>query len=264
MLSTLATMPSIIRFSAAVPSLNSHEIAGVSRGLGVYWGDRCIVGEGMGIGGPLALHDGRAIFPLDSEDLRAEKGSLVRRFHLNGLSDKYVGRGRADFPYRWIRTRLAPLYLKSERFRPIFYYLMAARTLAGVRSRYRRIRAVGRVDVNYRYEANRVRVDVDASSLRAEKYLVANELDGGVFRQLRIGESEIIRKIPPWLEIKHGEAKLEAPELGVSLRFKQLPGCRLFAGREVLGNRLNWTGFSYLPVRGLDRFSYDVVFEIND
>lgn len=261
MLSTLVSVPSLIRFSPYVPSLESHEIAGVSRGLGVYCGGRCIVGEGMGIGGPLALHNGRAIFPLDAQDLYAEEGSLTRRFCLNGLSDKYIGRGRADYPYRWVRTRLAPLYLRSERFRPIFQYLMAARTVVGFKSRYRRIDPVGYVDVRYRYSPNRVTVNVDASSLEGVKYLIANELDGGIFRQLRIGESDIIRKLPPWFEVKHGEAHLEAPGLGVSLHFGQILGCRMFVGREVLGKRLNWTGFSYVPRSEVSRFSYDVVFE---
>ncbi len=252
-----------LEFSDNVPSDVSHEIHGVSRGLGVYYHGQCIVGEGIGIGAPLALFKNRAVFPLHAE--RAQLGgSLVKRYHLNGLSDKYIGKGRADFPYKWVRSKLAPLYRKSPRFRPLFHYLMAVRTVVGIRSRYRRVDAVGRVRITYHYDDHQVKVDVDASDLAGTKFLVANELDGQIFRHLSIDGHVHISRIPPWLEIEGRKASISSPDLGLSFSLAKVPGCRLFAGREVLGRRLNWAGFSYLPEPDVTRFSYEVVFEKND
>ena len=263
MLSVLAPTLAGLQFSGRIPSAASHEIDGVARGLGVYYGGRCIVGEGMGIGAPLALFKSRAVFPLDAENFQAD-GHLLRRFHLNGLSLKYVGRARADIPYKWIRSQLAPLYLRSPLFRPIFNYLMAARTVVGIKSRYRRLRSIGYMDITYEYADNRIRVEVDATHLDAKKFLVANELDGQLFRHLIIDDTAPIMKIPPWLEIEGRDARLIAPELHLSFRLDRVEGCRLFAGRESLGERLNWAGFSYMASADVNRFSYEVVFEKND
>src|SRR3972149_4396258 len=150
MLSLLEPSVAGLQFSSHIPSAALHEIDGVARGLGVCHEGRCIVGEGMGIGAPLALLNGRAIFPLDVENFQSGD-RLTRRFHLNGLSKKYVGNAPVDVPYKRIRSQLAPLYLKSSRFRPFFKYLMTVRSLIGVKSKYRKIRSIGYVDIAYEH-----------------------------------------------------------------------------------------------------------------
>lgn len=260
MLSAIASPLTRLDFSTDVPSTRSHEIDGVARGLGVYQGGRCIVGEGIGIGAPLALVGDRAVFPLDTKTLQSGN-RITRRFYMNGLSLKFIGRVRADVPYKWIRSKLAPLYLKSSAFRPIFNYLMAARTVIGLKSHYRRTKSLGFVDVTYLTGHDRVRVEVDASRLGASKFLIANELDGHLFEHVIVDDSTQITKIPPWLEISGNSAKLVAPSLGFGFRLNHVNRCRLFVGREILGGRLNWAGFSYMPDHDLNNFSYEVVFE---
>ncbi len=263
MLFLLETTVAGLEFSSHIPSAASHEIDGVARGLGVYQEGRCIVGEGIGIGAPLALLNGRAIFPLDVENFQSGD-RLTRRFHLNGLSKKYVGKAPADVPYKWIRSQLAPLYLKSSRFRPFFKYLMTVRSLIGIKSQYRKIRSIGYVDIAYEHGSHEVRVQVDASRLAANKFLVANELNGQLFNRLTINNYVNLTKIPPWLEIGGSEVRLTAPSLRLSFCLRRVEGCKMFAGREVLGKRLNWAGVSYLASPGMSRFGYEVVFKKND
>jgi hypothetical protein len=104
-------------------------------------------------------------------------------------------------------------------------------------------------------------VEVDATRLDAQKFLIANELNGQLFERFIVDDSIHITKIPPWLEVSGNSAKLVAPSLGIGFRLNQVEGCRLFVGREVLGGRLNWAGFSYMPNRDLNSFNYEVVFE---
>ena len=262
MLSALSPTVVGLEFSEHIPSASSHEIDGVARGLGVHYEGVSIVGEGMGIGAPLALLGNKAVFPLDSQRLRSGV-RLTKRFHLNGLSFRYMGAVRAEFPYKWIRTTLAPLYMKSPRFRPIFNYLMAARTVVGIKSHYRKTPSIGHVDVSYSPSNGKVRVEVDASNLRTKRFLVANELDGRLFNRLVVDDATYVSRIPPWLEVTNN-VRLVAPELGLSFRLNRLDGCRLFVGREIVGGRLNWAGGSYMPGGGTNRFSYEVVFEKND
>jgi len=262
MLSQFATAIPSLQFSFIIPSMESHEIDGVARGLGAYFQGSCIVGEGIGIGAPLALKGNRAVFPLDSEILRSGK-KPIKRFYLNSLSQKYVGGLRADFPYKWLRSHLALLYLKSPAFRPVFNYLMAARTAIGIKSHYEKLADCGHVDITYEAEGSEVHVNVDASNLEADRFLVGNELDGRLFTDLLVDDSLRIDRVPPWLEIKGRTAQLLAPKLGLAFTVETQPGCRLFCGREVLGQRLNWAGFSYSPNTGKGRFNYKVVFERN-
>jgi hypothetical protein len=138
---------------------------------------------------------------------------------------------------------------------------MAARTVIGLKSHYRRTKSLGFVDVTYRPNHDRLRVEVDATRLDAQKFLIANELNGQLFERFIMDDSVHITKIPPWLEVSGNSAKLVAPSLGIGFRVNQVDGCRLFVGREVLGGRLNWAGFSYMPDRDLNSFNYEVVFE---
>ncbi|MDJ0270483.1 MAG: hypothetical protein NXY59_08060 [Aigarchaeota archaeon] len=219
-----------------------------------------IEGEGMGIGGVVALCGNRAVFPLTAEEFMLGR-TLIRRYHMNGVSIKFIGRGFVDKPYKKIHSALAPLYVKSRVFRPFYYFLMAARTVANVRSRFVEVRELGYVDVAYRVDGSMVRVEVDASSLRCSRYFVANELSGRLFTKLLVDGRDIGR-IPPWIDLDCDELELFSPTLKLGMKLRRVAGCKLLAGREVLGERLDWAGASYQP--NTRRFSYEVVFKQHD
>lgn len=244
-----------LKFSIRIPSNPIHEIHGVERGLGVFLGSKCIVGEGAGIGMPVALDFRKTVFPGEAE---ITEGELAKRFKLNKVSIKYLGGLRVEQPYRKVRSFLAPLYIKNRVFRPLYFFLMALRTVLGVKSRYESVEEKGYVDVKYGVEGNAVEVRVDASNLRCNKFLIANELSGRLFTKLTIDDLDIER-IPPWMEVRGKELSLISPQLGLSMTIKKPPQCRLFAGREVLGRRLDWAGFSCMP--DTRRFRYRVEFE---
>ena len=244
-----------VRFSFNIPSDPEYEIYGVERGLGVFIGSRSIVGEGAGIGMPLGLDHNKAIFPGKGA---ISRDTLSKRFELNMISVKYLGHVKVEKLYKKTRSLLAPIYLKSKTFRPIYTLLMISRTMLGVKSRYEKIESKGHVDVMYEAGYNHINVNVDASRLRCSKYLIANELSGKLFTKLII-EDEEIDDIPPWVEIRGEEAALISPKLRLMIRIEKPPYCRLFAGREVLGRRLDWAGFSLIP--SVRRFSYHVEFE---
>jgi hypothetical protein len=108
------------------------------RGLNPVLGRLMLIGEGMGVGGVIGVLGRRAVFPLEAETYRAE--TVTRIFKLNGISVKHIANTPIDGLYKFFRTLLAPLYLRSSFFRPAYTLLMAARSLSGVRSRYVRVR----------------------------------------------------------------------------------------------------------------------------
>jgi len=234
-----------------------QEIWGVKRGLGVAVGDVEIVGEGMGIGGVVALR-GDTYFALDSEDLN-DDGRIERRLLLNGSLEKYIGNVKIDRLYKPIWTSLSPLYVSSSFFRPLFKYLMYARNLL-IRTVPKRRVPIGHVELSYRPKEDGV--DVKARWSLDGQVIIANELSGRLFDELRVDGSRV--KLGPWIELRGSEAELRSRRLRLSMIIERVKNAALFCGREVIGRRLDWAGFSYIPTLGTRNLEYSVRFVRND
>ncbi|MEM4303219.1 MAG: hypothetical protein QXQ70_04910 [Candidatus Caldarchaeum sp.] len=235
-----------------------YEIHGVCRGIGLRIGGVHLVGEGMGIGGVIGIAGRKAVFPLKEETANISHNILWKRYYLNGLSIKYWGGVEVEKPYKKLREMLSPLYIRHSGFRPFYTLLMAGRTLAGLKSRYIAIDPVGTVETRYKIDGNSVDVEVSVDSPRDVVILVANELSGRLFTAMEIGGR--IRGVPPWLEVRM-PVRFIAPSIRLSMALEPVDGCRMFVGREVLGNRLDWAGASYQLSKDVDKLCYRVVFD---
>ncbi|GBC68673.1 hypothetical protein HRbin01_00356 [archaeon HR01] len=219
-----------------------HEIHGIQRGLSIRYRGASLIGEGVGIGGVVGVTSKKAIFPLRA-DLVDQKGrELLKIFHLNGISLKFIGPFLVEKPYKALKAVLSQPYLSSRYYRPAYILMMAARTSLGVRSRYVEIGSLGTVSVRYRLDGDTVLVDASADIPKGLKLFYANELSGRLFTHLRVGSRP--SKFTPWMEVSD-EVTLSAPALNLSMTFYPLKDCRMFVGREVLGRRLDWAGVSY-------------------
>lgn len=244
-----------IIFQNSPKSHPSHEINSVCRGLGVQFDWLDLVGEGMGLAAPVCLFGGKTVFPLGRVD-QFQQAGLLRSFYMNGVSVKKFWGLSVESPYRLLRRLTAPRYVKSVVFRPLYYYLMWARTGVGLKAVYSKIRSVGVVTVSYRLREHAVDVEVDAD-LQSDVYLmVANELSGRIFTQLFLDGNRIVKNVPPWIKIDADSALLYSPLLKLGLEVQKVDGCRLYAGREVVARRLDWAGFSYVVKPGVTRLSY--------
>ena len=89
---------------------------------------------------------------------------------------------------------------------------------------------------------------------------VANELSGRLFTILYLDDRRV-DDIGPWMEVRDcSRVKLYSPYLKLGFKIPTLSSCKMFAGREVVGDRLDWAGVSYV-VKPENKLSYDVVFE---
>jgi hypothetical protein len=235
-----------------------HEINGVSRGVGVIFNGVNLVGEGMGIGGVIGLVGRKAVFPLHSKT-RWWNGALVEKYHeLNGISLKYLGPFMAEKPYKSLRTILSPIYIRHRGFRPIYSLLMAGRTVIGLRSRYMKIKPLASVRSRYILEDSCIRVEIHVERPKGLSILVANELSGRLFTTMDVNGRTT--SIPPWIEVS-GRICFHSPQLGLAVSLEPVDGCRMFAGREVLGKRLDWAGLSYQMPHELKSIRYRVFFD---
>jgi len=249
--------PYKIDFSTSCPVNTNHEINGAVRGLCVYVNGFEVVGEGMGLGGVVAIKDGVPFFPLEVES-KGNNGVIFRRYILNGVPKKYLfGRKNVDKVYINLHRWLSPLYLRNSLTRQIYTVLMAVRTLIGVRNRFEKVKELGFVEAMYNVKRDRVAVSVDLTNVDAEKVFVANELSGKLFTKLYLDDTHCV-KIGPWMEaVKFSNATICSPILKIGFRIPKVNGCRVFVGREVMGRRLDWAGINYLTKPG-SRLSYHV------
>jgi hypothetical protein len=66
------------------------------------------------------------------------------------------------------------------------------------------------------------------------------------------------RAIGCWDEISADEAMFLSPVRRVAFRLSPISGSKLFRGRELVGNRLAWSGFGYTFPPGSGKFSYSL------
>ena len=237
-----------------------YEIYGAVRGLCLKVGGVDATGEGIGLGGVISVVDGVPFFPLDYE--RKVNGSrVVCRYIINGRPSKYLfNRRNIDSFYALLHRTLTPMYLGNRFTRPFYIYLMAVRTILGVRNMFEKTNPIGVVEATYDIEDSSIEVDVDLNEVDADGVFVANELSGRLFTQLYV-DGVRSRRFEPWMNVSGcREAVLYSPYLRIAVAIPGLDSCKMFAGREVLARRLNWAGVSYFA-RPKARISYRVVIE---
>ncbi len=248
-----------ISYTFNPPSDPSHEIGGVVRGLAPVLDDLVLIGEGMGLGGVVGVLGKRAIFPLKAETRQGYNNSVSRKIFLNAVSVKYLSTACVDKPYKKLRALLSPLYLNNTVSRSFYYMLMAGRTLAGVKSRYIQLKTYGFVDVNYKINGLEVEVSVKRNTPKNMRVLVANELSGRLFTYMRV--NGVKKHLTPWMKLDKGVVELVAPSLKLSMFIDVSDDVPSFAGREVLGRRLDWAGISLELPSEKDILNYRVVFK---
>lgn len=221
-----------------------HEINSIIRGLGVTYKGVDLVGEGIGLSAPICL-GGKTTFPLQAQD-KEQSTDFVRVYRMNGVSVKKISRVELDRPYKWVKDILAPSYIHNQAFRPFYAYLMWARTGLGIKSVYTKTESLGEVNVRYRFDGAKIDVSVETQLKPGSKVMIANELSGSYFDKLRLGNGELMDGIPPWCELQTDSALLYSPHLAIGLRISCPNDSRMYAGREVVGKRLDWAGFSLL------------------
>ncbi len=108
-----------------------------------------------------------------------------------------------------------------------------------------------------------INVQVDTTDLLREgvtEVAMMNEQGGHHFDEYRDSLGDLLRghEIGCWDEVDAEEASFVSTAHGLAFTLGQVPGARLFRGRELIGSRLAWSGFGYSFSPALGTFSYDL------
>lgn len=90
-----------------------------------------------------------------------------------------------------------------------------------------------------------MRIDPGGFPPSISQVMVMSEQGARYFDRFVDGSGEALagKEIGCWDEVTASEARFESPARQVAFGLRQIPGMRLFRGRELVGTRLAWAGF---------------------
>jgi hypothetical protein len=90
-----------------------------------------------------------------------------------------------------------------------------------------------------------------------------NEQGARYFLRYRDSSGVVLtgNKINGWDEVTADKASFVCDRHQIAFTLRQVPGARLFRGRELVGTRLAWAGFGYLLPPATGKFGFDIRIE---
>jgi hypothetical protein len=111
-------------------------------------------------------------------------------------------------------------------------------------------------------KTGKIGVEVDTSGLASEfnSVMIMNEQGAHHFDRYQdcSGNSILGAEIGCWDEVSAQQARFESSRRKVAFGMEQVPGARLFRGRELVGSRLAWAGFGYSFSPAIKKFHYEM------
>ncbi len=222
---------------------------GLARGLLVYYGDRNITGEGMGIGS-IALRDQEfTCFSRSCTDSE-EDGVLKRTFTLDTRMMWGIRGKPSSFLTRWIENGISA-YMQLPRLQGIIILPMfPLRTLLGIHPLFETIPPRGKVTFTYRITGHHVEVhaEIHVPIGPQDTLCLLNELSAASFTAGWDGKQPAAPP-PGWEKISLAQLPVSLFDPAHGIRFfMDKPSVSppvpltMFRGREHTGD-LCWAGF---------------------
>ncbi|MCH8115817.1 MAG: hypothetical protein IIB25_10085 [Chloroflexi bacterium] len=137
--------------------------------------------------------------------------------------------------------------------------------LCGMTTDFREIDSAGSVSVIYDTDVSEgiIHTSFDFTGLKkggCTEMIIANEQGANHFDLYRDSYGIILRGkgIGTWDEIFAHSASLVGSLDGISFSINGFRGGRIFRGRELMANRLAWSGLNYVLPGNTTSFAYDI------
>jgi hypothetical protein len=209
--------------------------------------------EGLGLGFPVCLYEDGARFSLNAvtfvDDSKAVP-SVTKIYDMNAIESKKF-RGavirRDSYSERLLRT-LEKAYRDVRRLHVGATMMLDVVSMLGLRNEYVECRSKGQISVTYERSEEALRISVSFEHLVPEHLqalVVGNEQGGTLFTEysdpfVRLEGKEI----EPWRPTSVEWATLSCPEYDVGFKLRRPDGWRIIRGREVVENRISWSGLN--------------------
>jgi hypothetical protein len=235
---------------------------GLQKGLIMFLGSEPLCGEGVGFGVPAVEYSNQILFSRTATMIK-KNSEFVKTFSIDAVQRKtWKDKFSLDNKiYRSVQSILADAYRTKAEFRPALGHIMRIQSLVGIKLSTKSVESKGYVNQTYRMSGNSVTITVDNSGLTDKDFTrlyIFNEQSSDFdvyhdeFGTLRDDD------IGVWEEVRSRRAYLTNRKLNVTFGVGNIPGTKLYRGRELLRPRLDWAGFCYSVPSNIQRFSYTV------
>ena len=211
--------------------------------------------EGLGLGFPVCLYEDGACFSSNAvtfvDDSKAVP-SVTKIYDMNAIELKKF-RGavirRDSYSQRLLRY-LEKTYRGVRRFHVGATVMLDVVSMLGLRNEYVECGSKGQISVTYERTDEALRISVSFERLVPEHLqalIVGNEQGGTLFTEysdpfVRLEGKEI----EPWRPTSVEWATLSCPEYDVGFKLRRPDGWRIIRGREVVENRISWSGLNLM------------------
>jgi hypothetical protein len=227
----------------------------LQKGCVLILNGREFVEGGLGLGFPVCLYDDGACFSLDAVtfvDDSKTVPSVTKIFDMNAIeSKKFRGATirRGSYFERLLRA-LEDAYRDVERLHVGASMMLNVVSMLGLRNEYVERGSMGQISVTYERNEEGLQINVSFEHLVTEHLralMVGNEQGGTLFTEYSDPSVRLEGKeIEPWRSTSVEWATLSCPEYDVGFRLRRPEGWRIIRGREVVGNRISWSGLNLI------------------
>lgn len=263
-----------LRIADTLPGERDYPTSGLQKGFRIVHQGQELADEAVGFGVPVVRRGLQTIFPgrveLSSESKEGiwEVSAL---FTLN-LEERIAGSNSRSIRPRLfylLKNSLAELIRRFPGVRGVLTAVSSGlRRLFGWVTAYEDSGFSTQIRMTYRLDphAGTLQVTAETAGLvdpSITEVVMMNEQGARPFDSYRDLPGEILRgkKIGCWDEVAAPEGMFLSSHHRIAFRLPQVPGAKLFRGRELVGNRLAWSGFGYTFPPGRESFSYTVTLE---
>ena len=216
-----------------------------------------LIEEGLGIGVPVCVYEDGTRFSLSADTYVDDTGnglSVVKTFKINGIALRRF-RGtvvkRGTYLDRFFRV-LEKVYQHARRSGVVSLGLDLVSVL-GVRNDYLESDSRGRITVTYTFTGTVVWINADITELVKEQLqsiVFTNELGGRWFSKYTDSDGTTLqgREIGAWQKVLAESATLKSPEFALEFSVYRPKGWMMVRGREVVRNRISWSGLDLVSV----------------
>jgi len=213
-----------------------------------------LVEEGIGLGAPVCLYRDGARFSLSAATYVDESNPLiVKIFNMNAIESKrfrhFIVR-QGSFAFHFLRI-LEKAYQGSRRLHDEATMMLELTSFMGLRNEYIASGSKGEISVSYAPSLTGLRVNVDFRKLVTDglqAIIIGNEMGGRLFTEYNDSSGRRLkgRQIEPWRPIRVEWASLRSPKFGFGFRLRRPDGWLMVRGREVVDNRISWSGINLM------------------
>lgn len=242
----------------------------IQKGLVLVNEDIDLSEEGIGFAVPVLKFGHEAIFPGNACVTTEKDGdiSMVKiDFEMNLVGRMVKSSKKIESKtFYTIKEYFSWLHRKYPLLRVILVrFSNSLRRNCALETRFEKIASSGIVSILNTVNTKKdiIHVDVDISNVKKEgckEVYIMNELGATYFDMYRDSNGLFLdgNVIGTWDEVFADEASFIDPIDNIAFTLEQVKGARMFRGRELVENRLAWSGLAYMLSRDIINFAYDI------